>query len=183
MSPTAFAILSAYRVGEPAARLRHRRRRPRHRAGRISRRRQRRYSRHPGAVVRAAGERIFAPKSYPALAVACASTHDLPTLAGWWIGADIAERKALGLLSVEEERRAMERAEKSALVAALVAAGLIAAAPTPSAARRCAGPALYAFVAARRRSSHSRRSTILSARQSRRTFPAPTASVPIGVIG
>jgi len=37
------------------------------------------------------------PASYPKRAVACVSTHDLPTLAGWWAGDDIAERRRLGL--------------------------------------------------------------------------------------
>ncbi len=35
----------------------------------------------------------------PKLAAACVSTHDLATLAGWWDGADIEERAALGLLA------------------------------------------------------------------------------------
>lgn len=45
------------------------------------------------------GESFRPPRSWPARAVACASTHDLPTLRGWWAGADIAERRALGALS------------------------------------------------------------------------------------
>jgi glycogen debranching enzyme GlgX/4-alpha-glucanotransferase len=82
------------------------------------------------------GADFLPAKSYPALAAACATTHDLPTLAGWWVGADIAERKALGLLGVEEENRQMEarRREKQTLLAALRAAGLIASAPNPEAA-------------------------------------------------
>ena len=40
--------------------------------------------------------------SYPEKAVACVSTHDLPTLAGWWKGAEIAERRSLGSFSAEE---------------------------------------------------------------------------------
>lgn len=35
-------------------------------------------------------------------AVAMTSTHDLPTVAGWWTGNDIAERQRLGLLSTAE---------------------------------------------------------------------------------
>lgn len=38
------------------------------------------------------------PEHWPALAACCVSTHDLPPLAGWWEGADIAEAQALGLL-------------------------------------------------------------------------------------
>jgi glycogen operon protein len=68
---------------------------------------------------------FIAPQFYPALAVACVSTHDLPTLAGWWSGADIDERKALGLVSAEAADNArLERAsEKRALIEALGRAG------------------------------------------------------------
>lgn len=44
------------------------------------------------------------------LAAACVSTHDLPTLAGWWSGADIDEKQAIGLLS--EAAAAGARAER-----------------------------------------------------------------------
>ena len=37
--------------------------------------------------------------AYPQKAVACVSTHDLPTLAGWWQGAEIKERRAIGSFS------------------------------------------------------------------------------------
>jgi glycogen debranching enzyme GlgX/4-alpha-glucanotransferase len=74
---------------------------------------------------------FIAPQSYPSLAVACASTHDLPTLAGWWDGADIAEKTRLGFLNAYDEQREIgERAdEKRELANALVQAGLIAEAP------------------------------------------------------
>jgi glycogen debranching enzyme GlgX/4-alpha-glucanotransferase len=77
------------------------------------------------------GHEFIAPQSYPALAVACASTHDLPTLAGWWEGGDIAEKARLGLISAfDEQRETAERArEKRELADALVHAGLIAEAP------------------------------------------------------
>jgi glycogen operon protein len=90
------------------------------------------------------------PESYPALAVACASTHDLPTLAGWWSGADINERKTLGLFSSEEERRQweMRREEKLALVSALIAAGLLTEQPNGDApATDALAAAIHAFVA------------------------------------
>lgn len=54
------------------------------------------------------------PQRYPARAVACVSTHDLPTLAGWQTGADIAERAALG--GIDE---AAVRAERAREIAAL----------------------------------------------------------------
>jgi 4-alpha-glucanotransferase len=77
------------------------------------------------------GREFIAPQSYPALAVACASTHDLPTLAGWWAGGDIAEKARLGLVSAfDEQRETADRArEKRELADALVHAGLIGEAP------------------------------------------------------
>ncbi len=58
---------------------------------------------------------------YPAKAVACVSTHDLPTLAGWWRGAEIAERRALGSFTdAEADRAETDRAvERARLVEAL----------------------------------------------------------------
>jgi len=42
----------------------------------------------------------FAPaETYPQLALACLSTHDLPPLTGWWDGIDIDLREAHGLVS------------------------------------------------------------------------------------
>src|SRR5271166_2109011 len=38
------------------------------------------------------GAEFLPPAGYPPLSVACVATHDLATLAGWWQGADIAER-------------------------------------------------------------------------------------------
>ena len=71
------------------------------------------------------------PKGYPKLSVTSVSTHDLATLAGWWIGADIGERLMLGLDAPDAARRALEarEAEKRALIDALIKAGRISAAP------------------------------------------------------
>src|SRR5260370_19704131 len=38
------------------------------------------------------------PARYPPLAMAAVTTHDLPTIAGLWTGADLAEQRALGLV-------------------------------------------------------------------------------------
>lgn len=66
------------------------------------------------------------PSRYPAAAIACVSTHDLPTMAGWWTGADIAEKASLGML--DANGAAAERAErmvtKGALAEAIDAAGV-----------------------------------------------------------
>ncbi len=59
--------------------------------------------------------------SYPAKAVACVTTHDLPPFAGWWEAKDIAERKALHLIDdAAASRLASEReTEHSTLLAAI----------------------------------------------------------------
>ncbi|QIB33016.1 glycogen debranching protein GlgX [Ancylobacter pratisalsi] len=76
------------------------------------------------------------PEAYPEAAAACVSTHDLPTLAGWWIGADLDERRALGLETEATLAAArLERvAEKGRLGAALLREGLIAEMPAADAA-------------------------------------------------
>jgi glycogen operon protein len=65
------------------------------------------------------------PEAYPRKAVACASTHDLPTLAGWRLGADIDEKAALGLMTPEAaaEERARRAEDVARLGAALAAQG------------------------------------------------------------
>lgn len=54
--------------------------------------------------------------SYPQLSLACISTHDHQTLAGWWRGADIAAREEHGIVPPEissqhDEEREVEREE------------------------------------------------------------------------
>jgi 4-alpha-glucanotransferase len=67
------------------------------------------------------GSAFRPPSAYPAGSVACVSTHDLPTLAGWWTGVDIDEREALGLLDAAAAALARRdrAAERSALLALL----------------------------------------------------------------
>ena len=56
--------------------------------------------------------RGFKPqKTYPSRAVACVSTHDLPTFAGWLAGADIDERATLGQ-SLHPEAEHADRAQE-----------------------------------------------------------------------
>ncbi|WP_442755535.1 glycogen debranching protein GlgX [Methylocystis sp. JAN1] len=74
-----------------------------------------------------AGVGFIPPRDYPKKAMACVSTHDLPTLNGWWDGADIDEKESLGLLTPEiaaSEREARLR-DKRALRDALRGEGLI----------------------------------------------------------
>jgi glycogen operon protein len=74
------------------------------------------------------GERFIAPSAYEAKAIACVSTHDLPTLRGWWEGEDIREKEALGLLSAEQAAGAdaQRPSDKRALCEALGAEHLLA---------------------------------------------------------
>ena len=72
----------------------------------------------------------FAPaQDYPPLALACLSTHDLPTLAGWWQGRDIALREENGLITPKTaaEQTATRERERRALVDACRTAGTFSA--------------------------------------------------------
>lgn len=80
--------------------------------------------------------------AYEPLSLATANTHDLPPLAGFWSGRDIALRAAYGLIP---DRRALRQARdarartKRALLRRLVADGALRAAqPAPTAAELCA---------------------------------------------
>ena len=66
------------------------------------------------------------PAEWPAGALACVSTHDLPTLAGWWAGEDIALRREHGLVgeAASAEHVAHRQAERAALLRLLSAEGL-----------------------------------------------------------
>ncbi|PPQ28886.1 glycogen debranching protein GlgX [Rhodopila globiformis] len=94
---------------------------------------------------------IRPPPDWRRLAAACVSTHDLPTLAGWWQGADISEKHGLGLLddAAAEQARIARAAEKTELIAQLQAEALLeedvaVTAPMPAAVAR----AVHAFVSA-----------------------------------
>jgi glycogen operon protein len=95
--------------------------------------------------------RIRPPAEWRRLAAACVSTHDLPTLAGWWTGADIAEKLALGLVGDAGAglARAERAAEKLSLLEQLQEEGLLNEdvdihQPMPEAVAK----AVHAFVAA-----------------------------------
>ena len=76
------------------------------------------------------GSSFVAPARYPPKAAVAVSTHDLPTIAGWWTGADIEEKATLGLVGAEAATVAkQERArEKHALCDAIALAGIAPAA-------------------------------------------------------
>jgi (1->4)-alpha-D-glucan 1-alpha-D-glucosylmutase len=70
---------------------------------------------------RAGAEAFKPPSAYPAQALVAASTHDLPTLAGWWQGRDIAFREQLGLFPHAETARQQLDARKKDRAALLLA--------------------------------------------------------------
>jgi len=77
---------------------------------------------------RGAGGAWKRPGDYPRQSVAVVTTHDLPTLAGYWRGADLDLRTQLGLYPDEAaRRRAWEErtADKCKLLAALREAGVL----------------------------------------------------------
>ncbi|WP_424360429.1 glycogen debranching protein GlgX [Methylocystis parvus] len=74
-----------------------------------------------------AGAGFIPPRDYPKKAMACVSTHDLPTLEGWWLGADIDEKESLGLLTpgLAAAERDARLHDKRSLLDALRAEALI----------------------------------------------------------
>jgi (1->4)-alpha-D-glucan 1-alpha-D-glucosylmutase len=76
------------------------------------------------------------PESYPELALAAVATHDLPPLAGWWDGSDLARTDRLALWPSEANQAAAHAArpnEKAALRAAFRGADLPEAQAEPPA--------------------------------------------------
>ncbi len=68
------------------------------------------------------------PGDYPPEALVAVTTHDLPTLAGFWQGRDLAIRRELGLFPTEEvrEQQILSRAtDRAALLLALEREGLL----------------------------------------------------------
>ena len=69
------------------------------------------------------------PESYPAFALASVSTHDLPTLKGFWTGQDISLRKRLVMFPTEAQyHTALEnrQKEKEEILGRLVSSGFLA---------------------------------------------------------
>ncbi|MBN8909759.1 MAG: 4-alpha-glucanotransferase [Rhodospirillales bacterium] len=91
------------------------------------------------------------PAAWRPRAAACVSTHDLPTLAGWWEGADIAEQVRIGRMTADAgaQAAAHRSADKAALIALLVAEALWPAdVAAPSEMTPALSGAVHALVAA-----------------------------------
>jgi 4-alpha-glucanotransferase len=85
------------------------------------------------------------PAQWRGDAVAMTTTHDLPTVAGWWSGEDIRTRRALGLDAPgEEEEREKDRLR---LWHAFTAAGIADSSPPPGDQPAAAVDAALAYVA------------------------------------
>ncbi len=72
---------------------------------------------------------------YPRRALVAVSTHDLPTLAGWWTAHDIAVRQRLGLYPsapVHEKQLAARAQDRVRLLLALERSGLLPAGTLPT---------------------------------------------------
>ncbi len=68
------------------------------------------------------------PRDYPAQTIVAATTHDLPTLAGWWEGRDIELRTRLALYptdALRESQIAGRAADRPRLLRALEREGLL----------------------------------------------------------
>lgn len=94
---------------------------------------------------------FLGPADYPALALACLSTHDLPPLAAWWRGDDIGLRRQHGMVeeAASEEHLLLRAAERRALLDALAEAGLCPVGSDPGAPDLPAGlvAAAHRFIA------------------------------------
>lgn len=70
---------------------------------------------------------MLKPENYPRRAVASVTTHDLPTLASWWIGSDVDDRIRCGLFRDEQQIawfRDARRHDKQLLLDAIANAGI-----------------------------------------------------------
>lgn len=73
------------------------------------------------------------PGSYPRRALGCITTHDLPTLVGWWQGRDIEWRGKVGFISEEdaETERRTRAQERRWLWEGLISERLLPQGPVP----------------------------------------------------
>ena len=83
---------------------------------------------------RTAAGKFLPPEDYPGQALACITTHDLPTLAGYWEGRDIVIKSQLNIYPsphAAEEDAASRVQDRLSLVEALVEQNLLPPGYTP----------------------------------------------------
>ncbi len=91
---------------------------------------------------------VPAPR-WPAETMATSSTHDLPTIAGWWAGRDIEWRDRLGLLGADDTATGLQedrQADRKALWSTLCKAGVAQGEPPTRDAPEDVLRAIAAFV-------------------------------------
>jgi len=71
-----------------------------------------------------AGKGFKRPGDWPSDAVATTSTHDLPTVAGWWRGSDLEEWARCGVVTDMAEAQSARSKERKVLWRAFVSAGV-----------------------------------------------------------
>ncbi|WP_128255732.1 4-alpha-glucanotransferase [Falsirhodobacter deserti] len=88
------------------------------------------------------------PEDYPPLALACLSTHDLPTFQGWWMGDDIRLRASFGFISdaAAHDQSTARETERAELLQDLKKGGLLAEDDVPATATQAAPEAVVAAV-------------------------------------
>src|SRR5690606_10622494 len=69
------------------------------------------------------------PSLWSATAAAMTTTHDLPTVAGWWRGVDLDWRERLGRSADAKADRAERQADRQALWNAFAHAGIVSGEP------------------------------------------------------
>ncbi len=79
------------------------------------------------------GTAFRAPAAWTRDAAAMTSTHDLPTVAGWWLGRDIDWRERLHLIDDAEAARRQRAQDRAAMWQAIGAGGAAGDAPAPGA--------------------------------------------------
>ncbi len=95
------------------------------------------------------GDRFKRPYEYPDLALACVTTHDLATLAGFWKGSDIELRRDLNLypsLAAEQGEWQERTRDRMILLTALAEENLLPRETDEEKARRTISPELVAAV-------------------------------------
>jgi 4-alpha-glucanotransferase len=92
------------------------------------------------------GRGFLPPPQWRSDAVAMTSTHDLPTVAGWWSGADIGTRAELGLADGRRETKARTQ-DRKALWSTFRAGGVTTANEPSSSKPETAVDAAIAFTA------------------------------------